>query len=68
MKQKMSAINITYHSGISVVPNIVIKSVTGFRAHTALNSDCNKLYYSNLKLLLKKKFFTRPHGRHQNKY
>lgn len=39
----MSAINKAYHSGISVDPNIVIKSVTGFSAHTALNTDCNKI-------------------------
>jgi len=56
MKQKTSAINITYQSGISVVPNIEIKSVTGFRALTALNSDCNYIikifnYYQ------KKEFF-----------
>lgn len=37
----MSAINKTYQSTISEVPNILIKSVTGFNADTALNSDCN---------------------------
>lgn len=37
----MSTINKTYQSIISVVPNIMMKSVTGFNALTALNSDCN---------------------------